>query len=199
MTNLTSGVGLLERAIGYALGGLRCVTPEIMSAPTPCVEWDLRMLLHHVNDSLAALHEAVDRGSVAVEGAAGPPGPAADPVAAFRHHASRVLGTWVGAGTRDRVVTIADCPLTATMVAGAGSIEIAVHGWDIYQACRRPQPIPPALAADLLAISPIYVAEDDRPSRFAAPVPVPATDEPSDRLVAFLGRTATAPSRPDLE
>jgi uncharacterized protein (TIGR03086 family) len=188
MTNLTSGVGLLERAIGYALGGLRYVTPEIMSASTPCVDWDLRMLLHHVNDSLAALHEAVDGGSVAVEAAVEPLDPAADPVATFRHHASRVLGTWVGAGTHDRVVTIADCPLTATMVAGVGSIEIAVHGWDIYQACRQPQPIPPALAADLLAISPIFVTEGDRPARFAAPVPAPVTDTPGDRLVAFLGR-----------
>ena len=190
MANLTGGVGLLERAIGYALGGLPYVTPEVMSGPTPCREWDLRALLLHVNDSLAVLYEAIDGGSVAID-SPGPPGTTDrtdDPVAAIRHHAAQVLGSWVGAGERDRVITVAGCPMTANMVAGAGSIEIAVHGWDIYRACGRSQPLPPTLAADLLEISPMFVTEHDRPSRFAAPVPVSPADTPSDRLIAFLGR-----------
>ena len=52
------GVELLERAIGYTRGSLALVTPELMSAPTPCDHWDLRALLEHMDDSLTSLHEA---------------------------------------------------------------------------------------------------------------------------------------------
>jgi hypothetical protein len=38
---LTVAVALLERAVGYTVGGLPPVTPGAMSNPTPCREWDL--------------------------------------------------------------------------------------------------------------------------------------------------------------
>ena len=41
------GARLLEPSISYALGVALAVTPEILSRPTPCREWDLRMLLRH--------------------------------------------------------------------------------------------------------------------------------------------------------
>ncbi|HEU5156765.1 MAG TPA: TIGR03086 family metal-binding protein [Streptosporangiaceae bacterium] len=218
MVSLSGAVGLLERALGYTLGGLGAITPEAMSRPTPCPEWDLHALVCHVTDSLAALHEAIDDGHVALDAptviAAGSgrptdhPADPADPVATCRDGARNVLGSWVaadgihGAGGRggrgaegdgggERLVTVGDCPpraATAATVACVGAIEIAVHGWDIYHACGRPRPIPPTLAADLLALAPAVVTDAERPSRFAAPVSVPPSASPGDRLVAFLGR-----------
>jgi uncharacterized protein (TIGR03086 family) len=67
-------------------------------------------------------------------------------------------------------------------------VEIAVHGWDVAQACGRPRPIPPQLAEELLQLAPLLVTDADRPGRFAPPVAVPAGASPGDRLVAFLGR-----------
>ncbi|MEV0823984.1 hypothetical protein [Nonomuraea rubra] len=55
---LTAGVALLERAIDYALGSLRVVTPAALCRPTPCAAWNLQRLLHHLGDSLQTLHEA---------------------------------------------------------------------------------------------------------------------------------------------
>ena len=46
---LTGGFALLERAMGYTLGGLVLVRPEDMVARTPCAAWDLRTLLLHMN------------------------------------------------------------------------------------------------------------------------------------------------------
>jgi uncharacterized protein (TIGR03086 family) len=202
MASLSDAVGLLERALGYAFFGLDAITPEAMSRPTPCREWDLGALLGHVSDSLAALHEAVDDGHVATEGTRGvalaEPGPPGspprspvdpvDPVAIVRDRARRVLGSWVGAGDGDRLVTVGDCPLRAGVVAYVGAIEVAVHGWDIHRACGRPRPIPSALATDLLQLAPVLVTDAERPSRFAAPVPVSPATGAGDRLVAFLGR-----------
>jgi uncharacterized protein (TIGR03086 family) len=86
-------------------------------------------------------------------------------------------------------VHIADRLLPASAMAGAGALEIAVHGWDISRACGRCQPIPRALAGDLLAIAPLLVPSAGRHPLFAAPVSVPPEAGPSDRLAAFLGRT----------
>jgi hypothetical protein len=74
-------------------------------------------------------------------------------------------------------------------MAAAAALEVAVHGWDISRACGQRQPIPRALATDLLAIAPVLVPRAGRHPLCAAPVAVAATAGPSDRLAAFLGRT----------
>ena len=87
---------------------------------------------------------------------------------------------------------IADRSLPLSAVAGLGALEIAQHGWDISRACGTRRPIPRALAAGLLAIAPLLVAEAGRGPLFAPPViPAPAAG-PSDRLAAFLGRDPRA-------
>jgi uncharacterized protein (TIGR03086 family) len=186
------GAALLERAIGYALGAVAAVTPELLARPTPCGDWDLRMLLHHVNDSLDALHEAVDGGWVGLDPAADDGRSVPDPVQAFRDRAARLRGAWTGAVRDDLVVVVAGLPLTAGIVAGTGAIEIAVHGWDVAQACGQRRPIPHDLAADLLAICPLVVPATARAPQFAARVAVPPSAGPSDRLVALLGRAPVA-------
>ena len=58
-TGMAAGTELLERAISYTRGSLALVTPGGLSRPTPCTGWDLAELLVHMDDSLAALLEAV--------------------------------------------------------------------------------------------------------------------------------------------
>jgi uncharacterized protein (TIGR03086 family) len=79
-------------------------------------------------------------------------------------------------------------PLSWDVVAVAGALEMAVHGWDIAQACGRDLSIPAGLAERLLASCPLLVGAGDRHSRFAPAVPVPRSAGPGDRLVALLGR-----------
>ncbi|MGH3715340.1 MAG: TIGR03086 family metal-binding protein [Micromonosporaceae bacterium] len=182
---LIGGVTLLERAVNYMLGSLRLVTPADLVRPTPCGEWDLATLLRHMQDSLDALLEAVELGHVALD-----PGLAdvsEDPVAALRERACQLLGAWTAGGPGE-VISIGGCPLTASITAGAGALEIAVHGWDVARACGEDRPIPESLAEEMLQLSPLFVTADDRPVRFTAPVPVPESADASDRLVGFLGR-----------
>jgi uncharacterized protein (TIGR03086 family) len=184
---LLGGVAVLERAIAYLLGSLALVTPEALDRPTPCEHWDLYDLLDHLDDSLAALHEAVDIGCVAC-GPSIPRSVAGAPIILrVRDRAIRLLGAWANTGGAPSV-RIEDEPMTAALVAGAGAIEVAVHGWDVAQACGRPRPIPPELADELLDLSVLLVRGPDRPGRFGRPVAVPANGPPGDRLVAFLGR-----------
>ncbi|MFC4494196.1 maleylpyruvate isomerase family mycothiol-dependent enzyme [Streptomyces ovatisporus] len=113
-----------------------------------------------------------------------------DPAAAVRSTASRLLGAWAAAGSGcDRVVAVADLPITAAAVARAGALEIAVHGWDIARATGLPRPVPAALANELIRTARQLVPTPAlRFPLFGPPLTVPAEADPSDRLVAFLGR-----------
>ncbi len=180
---------LLEPSISYALDVARTVTPELLSRPTPCVEWDLRMLLRHACESLAAFGDGIETGHVGLDPAAEDGALAADPARAFRDRAGQLLDACTGPGHQRQVVEIAGCPLAASVMAAAAALEVAVHGWDISRACGQHQPIPRALATGLLAIAPVLVPRTGRHPLFAAPVTVAATASPSDRLAAFLGRS----------
>ena len=136
------GARLLEPSIGYALGVVLAVTPELLSRPTPCPEWDLRMLLRHASESLAAFGEGIEAGRVGLDPAAEDGDLAADPARAFRDRACQLLDAWTSPGHQRQVIEIAGCPLAASVMAATAALEIAVHGWDISRACGQRQPIP---------------------------------------------------------
>jgi uncharacterized protein (TIGR03086 family) len=179
------GVALLERAVSYTLGSLCLVTPAALDRPTPCAGWNLRTLLDHLDDGFVALTEAALYHQV--RRTAQPcPEQCADPAAHLRLHARRLLGVWV----RDTParVGIGGMGLEGDLLAGAGALELCVHGWDVATACGVSRQIPAALATDLLELVPLVVTPADRPVRFARPVPVPAGSTPGERLLAHLGR-----------
>jgi uncharacterized protein (TIGR03086 family) len=186
------GAQLLELSIGYALGVVLAVTPVLLSRPTPCSEWDLRMLLRHASESLAAFGEGIEAGRVGLNPADEDGDLAADPARAFRDRACQLLDAWTSPGHQRQVIEIAGCPLAASVMAATAALEIAVHGWDISRACGQRQPMPRALATGLLVIAPVLVPRTGRHPLFAAPVTTGATADPSDRLAAFLGRSPAA-------
>ena len=183
------GAQLLEPSISYALDAVLAVTPELLSHKTPCRDWDLRMLLRHAVESMATLGEGIETGRVGLDSAAEDGDLAADPVRAFRDRAGYLLDAWARPGHQRQIIEIAGCPLAAGVMAAAAALEVAVHGWDISRACGQRQPIPRALATDLLVIAPALVPRTGRQPLFAAPIDVAATACPSDQLAAFLGRS----------
>jgi uncharacterized protein (TIGR03086 family) len=180
--------GLLERAINYAARSVADVTPPLLTRPTPCRGWNLDMLLRHASESLSALHDGTVTGHIALISAAPDSGPAADPVQAFRDRAARLLAAQATAGGRGQALDIGDLPLPAIAMEYAGAIEIAVHGWDVSQACGQHRPIPDALAASLLAVAPLLIPQTGRHPLFSPPVTPPDRASPGDRLIAYLGR-----------
>ncbi|MES5822571.1 TIGR03086 family metal-binding protein [Streptomyces sp. RG80] len=171
---------LLERSLAYALGSVAVVGSAGPGRATPCAEWDLGELLGHLDDSLDALHEGLTGGRIGLV-------PQTDRVCGFRTRACAVLGAWA-AGPPGGVV-VGERPLDVRVMGAVGAVEIAVHGWDVAQACGRPRPLPDALAAELLSVARCVVGEEDRGVRFGEPVAVPACAPPDVRLLAFLGRS----------
>jgi uncharacterized protein (TIGR03086 family) len=197
---LSRGRELLKAAVSYAPGGAAPGgaapgTSQFLSRPTPCSEWDLEMLLDHVRDSIAMLHEAIATGGAS---AAAPDyrGRGPDPVARLRRQAAGLLAACAAAGPAERRVVIGDRELSVSMVAVTGAIEITGHGWDISVACGACRPVPPGLAAILLPIAPLLITPGTRPGLFAGPVRLPGPACPGDQLVAFLGRQPRPPAAP---
>jgi uncharacterized protein (TIGR03086 family) len=176
---------VLDRAIGFALTAAQAITPHMLARRTPCASWDLGMLLLHLADSLAALHEGMTDGRVApgLEPAGAEPAGADDPVSAVRMRAVRLLR----ASAVPSRAAVGDRRLPGELLTGAGALEVAVHGWDVAQATGEGRPIPPVLAGDLLALCPLVLPEPRRPLFADAVEPAPDA-APGERLVALLGR-----------
>ena len=185
-----AGTGtLLVQAIRYALGCVADLAPPCLTRPTPCAEWDVAALLRHVNDSLAGLHEGITTGRISLD----PTEPSTHVrahalVETFRERAAQLLAVARALGQDDRLITIADRYVAESRVAAVGTVEVAVHGWDVATACGRDQPIPTGLAVGILKIVPLVVTDAIRLTRFAPPVTMSVPATPSDRLVALLGR-----------
>ncbi|MBF8194483.1 hypothetical protein ITP53_54290 [Nonomuraea sp. K274] len=112
-----------------------------------------------------------------------------------RDRATEVLGRWAGTLV-DEPIAIDDRHLTSPMVAAVGAIEVTVHGWDVARACGEHRPIPTLMAAELLDLARLFVTRHDRPSRFAAPLNVPAHAPAQDHILAYLGRDPNWPCQP---
>lgn len=179
---------LLAGAISYALGACAVVGPQEMSLPTPCQEWDLRLLLDHLAGSMADLETAIRTGRLGPDGEH-PPDPDPDRQDQFQllcDRAASLLCACYEARHPGRLVLVGGLPVPDGIVACTGAVEIAVHGWDVSAARGRGGPIPPGLATRMLRLCPLLVAV--RRGLFADPVEVPPAASPGDRLVAYLGR-----------
>jgi uncharacterized protein (TIGR03086 family) len=181
---LTRRSGLLARATSYARRIVGQVGRADLTRPSPCDGWDLRELMRHLNESVAALREAVDHGCVFPE-----PAPAgrsdADVLHTFDVQTGLLLAAW-NEGHGDRPVAVGVDPVCGTVLANIGAVEIAVHGWDVAQACDLDADFPAGLADDLLAVARWAVPRPRFP-QFAPEIPAGGPDA-GDRLVAFLGR-----------
>jgi uncharacterized protein (TIGR03086 family) len=182
---------VLTRAVTYADGVLDAVTPQLLSRPTPCHAWDLRMLLEHAEESLAALQEGITAHRVAVRPAHPTSGAssAAALVSGFRRRATALVHASAQADG-DSPVTVGGRPVLLSCLLTVGALEIAVHAWDISQACGPSLPIPDEPATELLAQARLLVPRLGRHPLFAAPAPALPRSTSSDRLTAYLGRPA---------
>jgi uncharacterized protein (TIGR03086 family) len=199
----SGATGLLVGAISYALGVCALVGPGEMALPTPCADWDLAMLLGHLSDSMADLETAIRTGQLDLEHPAAAVPVPGDPVEVLRDRAAElVCASYCYSGPED-FVAVGGLPVPAGLVACAGAVEIAVHGWDVSAARGRAGgggggsgvcPIPAALATRMLRLCPLLVV--GREGLFAVPVEVPAQASPGDRLVGYLGRDPEMPRSP---
>lgn len=176
---------MLTEAARYLFQNLLLVREADLAAPTPCPEWDLRRLLQHIRASLAEVAGVLAARDV--DEGTRPTGDA-DPVGAVRAAIVDVVLASTSLPTGRRWCGIQGRRLPAKTVVHVGAIEMAVHAWDIGQACRIDRPIPSEIASALLWVSPPLARAGLAGRVFADPLPAPATATPSEQLLALFGR-----------
>lgn len=161
------------------------VQADEWSAPTPCTDWTVSRLVHHLigmNRVFSAL-------------LAGDPPPRRDtdrvedePLTAYRMSAATLQAAFAKPGVLERTF---HGPLGAA--TGAERLQIRLydllaHGWDLAQATGQPAVLPDDVAEQALAFVRTQLTEQARPGRFG-PAQVVADHAPAiERLVALLGR-----------
>ncbi|MFF6995466.1 hypothetical protein ACFY93_10960 [Streptomyces sp. NPDC008313] len=175
-------LNLLDQASKAAWMSLHRAALTDPQAPTPCTRWNLSTLVRHITDSTASTREILT---------GLPPGRPPEPGCARARHELSRLRTAVAGLPRE----------TARVRWGAllGSYELTLHAWDVNQSTGCRGSLPPTLVEALLAFAPLVVDGVDRTGLFAAPLPPPRPDRPTDRLLALFGRQPPPADRPRQE
>ncbi len=193
MTAASAGLAvstdLLDRAVAYTRGALSDVRPRLLGAPTPCAGWDLLALLTHMDDAMAAMHEAVVDREVPLDPVLPRTGLA--PLDSLRDRACSLLAGWSRVG-RESLVLVGGRPVPTGVVALTGSLEIALHGWDVAQSVGSCRPLPEQLARELLPAAGALIEDGDRGVRFGPALTPREGASAAEQLLAYAGRSASA-------
>ena len=159
--------------------------------PTPCTEWDLRVLVNHMTyENLWAaelfpgktMAEVGDRFDGDVLGD--------DPAGAFNRSVEAATTAVSAPGAMVAVCHLSFGDTPGSEYATELFADMLIHGWDVAKASRQDA----ALDAALVEVG-LPLAEEMMPlaagsGAFAAPVPVPEDAPAQTRLLALLGRRA---------
>jgi uncharacterized protein (TIGR03086 family) len=176
-------IDALDETFDHAQRVIAGVRAEQYGNKTPCTEWTVRDLLEHMIGVVAGL------GAAAAGMQPGQFELAADPAGQFRTAAASTLTAWRSPGVLDRVVDAGPGPMPGRALAGINLLDTATHTWDLAVATGQPPALPDDIARAALQASRATITPEIRPRRFAPEVAVAADASPTDRLVAFLGRT----------
>lgn len=181
-SRLPGPLALHEGALDATSRVIARLRPEHLALPTPCDEWDVRLLIEHLiagNDMFAR----------AVTGGASGPS-VGDPFEDYARSTEAVRQAWREPGAMDRDVTVAFGTFPGHAAVRMHFVDHLVHGWDLAKATGQGTTIDPLLA---IAAYEEMTAALDPSSRgpgmpFAPEVPCSSDAPVDERLVAFLGR-----------
>lgn len=184
----TSTAPLLHDVLSDLAEVLEHVSDEQLAAPTPCTDYDVRTLRHHVLSWLTGFAAGMAAPDGRVPDLSGYQ-VSSDPAGEVRR-AAATFDEALAAGAAERPLWIGESSMPGELSLGMILWEYQVHGWDLARATGQPWSPPEAAAGQSLAFAPGMLSPDYQgPGKaFADPVPV-ADDAPVfHRLLALSGR-----------
>lgn len=176
----------LSNAFDQAEAVIASVTPDQLTRPTPCTEWDVRALLSHlvlVARRIAAVGEG--RPALEVHRETIP-----DNEVRTAFHTSREAAdlAWADDAALAREVDVPWGRMPGGVVLAGYLPELVTHTWDLWIATGNPTRLDPDLAEVALAAArrAIPAARDQFP--FAPVVEVPEGADATARLAGWMGR-----------
>jgi len=176
-------IDALDETFDHAQRVITGARVEQYANKTPCTEWTVRDLLEHMIGVVAGFGAAAAGTQPARFELA------SDPASQFQTAAASTLAAWRSPGVLDRVIDARPGSMPGRALAGINLLDTATHTWDLAVATGQPPALPDDVARAALQASRATITSEIRPGRFAPEVAVAADASPTDRLVAFLGRT----------
>ncbi len=172
-------------ATGHIVAGVR---PEQLRAPTPCKDWDVRLLLNHIIGGNHMFAELARGGRVEATGDM-TDYTRPDPGTHYLDSAEAVLAAWSEPNAMERPCHMPFGDIPAPAAVSIHYVDIVVHGWDLARATDQDAGIDPELAATAFIIAgQLITPELRRSGAFGPEVPVSVAEPVHHRLVAFTGR-----------
>lgn len=179
-------ISALEQSYGQTAELVDGITPDELSAPSPCAGWDVRATLNHLL-SATWMFTLVNQGQAADEDAGDVVGD--DATLAVTAAAKENLASWrqPGAFEGDRCYFFGTFPAAGAAMLNLG--EVVVHNWDVAKATGQELVIDPAVGQMLYDWGVSIPLDDFRDhGAFGPEVAVPASASIVDRLVGLHGR-----------
>jgi uncharacterized protein (TIGR03086 family) len=168
---------LFGQASEWTLGKVGGAT-EMLSAPTPCDEWDVRSLMNHMLDTQNYFVGAARGEDVSPPSPTPPELLSANPVADFEHARDRTLRTFSEDGVVEK---------TGPSLGIAFSDQL-LHGWDLARATGQDATMPAGLPEASYAMIHGRLTDDQRKGAFKPEVAVGPDASAQDKLLAYTGR-----------
>ncbi len=159
--------------------------------PTPCSEWDVRALVHHLVYETVWIAPLIQGMSVASVGdrfegdLLGD-----DPKAAWSRTLSVARAALGEPGALERMVGLSTRDITGQAYCLEVAVDGGLHSWDLARAIGADETIPPEIidaAFDLLR--PIIEAGESGDS-YGTRIQIPDDADPQTRILALIGRKA---------
>jgi uncharacterized protein (TIGR03086 family) len=168
---------LYGQASEWTLGKVQGAT-EMLSAATPCDEWDVRRLMNHMLDTQKYFVGAARGEDVSLPSPTPPELLGADPVADFQQARDETLRTFGEDGVIEK---------TGPSLGIAFS-DLLVHGWDLARATGQDATMPAGLPEAAYTMIHGHLPDDQRKGAFKPEVAVGPDASIQDKLLAYTGR-----------
>jgi uncharacterized protein (TIGR03086 family) len=174
---------------GQRIAGVR---HEDLALATPCTEWSVRALIAHVVAGIwyfqaLATGEPVEQLMRGLTDLVGD-----DPFASYDRAARAGLEAWRAPGRLERSYTMPLGERPGRDALGIHQADLLIHGWDLAEATHQDSTMSDELARFALETEQALIHETGgRRRAYAEALPVPSGATDQDRLLAFVGRSAT--------
>lgn len=194
MTNPDSGsvdgVDIVELYVAAVAGfgeAVRDVADHEWDLATPCPDWNVLEVVAHVVLGEAHLPSVLTGQTLKTQTEFSVELLGPTPVTTWRGTALKAIDAVRAPGVIDKHFDLDMGEVTGAQLLSYRITDNVVHAWDINVGCGRPAPIADDQANFLLDFW-LPTALDLGQSDFFGPTAEPASDSPSDRLLALLGR-----------
>jgi uncharacterized protein (TIGR03086 family) len=167
------------------------VPADAWTTSTPCTEWDVRALIHHLVSEISWMEPLLGGRSVADVGdelngdLLGD-----DPVASWDAAAAGTLAAVNAGGAMDLVIHLSRRDVTGADYTFEVFNDLAIHGWDLARAIGADETIDPRFVATIDERMAPSIADLKASGQYGDEVVPPDGADAQTRLLAMFGRVA---------